>query len=56
MKKKIAIIGVLTAGIGTAVVWKSAPWSAQEDDGTVFASRRPGLLSVSSLRFQKRMV
>lgn len=38
MNKKIVIIGILAAGIGAAVVWKLAPWSAQEDDGTVFAS------------------
>jgi HlyD family secretion protein len=38
MNKKIVIIGILAAGIGAAVVWKLAPWAAQQDDGTVFAS------------------
>ncbi|MBA3058270.1 MAG: efflux RND transporter periplasmic adaptor subunit [Gammaproteobacteria bacterium] len=38
MNKKIVIIGILAAGIGAAVLWKFAPWTAQPDDGTVFAS------------------
>lgn len=38
MNKKIVIIGILAAGIGAAVLWKLAPWSARPDDGTVFAS------------------
>jgi HlyD family secretion protein len=38
MNKKIVIVGILAAGIGATVLWKLAPWAAQPDDGTVFAS------------------
>lgn len=38
MNKKIIIAGILAAGIGAAVLWKFAPWSARPADSTVFAS------------------
>lgn len=38
MNKKIVIVGILAAGIGAAVLWKFAPWTARPDEGTVFVS------------------
>lgn len=52
MNKKIVIVGILAAGIGAAVLWKLAPWEAQPDNGTVFAS---GTMDATEIAVSFRM-